>query len=725
MALARILRLPVILMLTCIACSLLTGSANSATLTITGTSISTSSTRDGCTITLGYQITSDAATTAYLVATLIGPNSSNDTVKDLLPSGQSVSVTAGTNWYYRNFMVNLPPNASTAGALYDVKYAVNWGTSSAPPVTQYDILTMLSPISVRIPILMYHKIGDALYSQYWITTSMLATHMDALKAYGYTAVTCRDLMDMRAGLKPIPPKPVQITFDGGYENFLADALPTISARGFKMTLFQLVYYMGMDNSWDGDNNPLLYFMSLSELNQAYNTGYVDLQSHSMKHSDLTTCTSSTRTYELVTSRQTLQGYYPGEPIDFFCYPYGSYNLTAEKATRDAGYFGAYAAWGGIETTSSNKWALKRIPIYWDTVTDYDPNNASKFFLNMIGDPMPLPTVVPSFVSYLDPVTNVVIPNNELKWGQTVKVRIIVSNTAAAADAAMTLVLDNDSDQSNGVVYDSHATNPSQDIIMTSWTGGKQIEWLWTVPIDAPTGQYTAQLNVRDTKYVFGYKKANYSAFKVTSDLTTLAGTNGMPDGSYVTLKNAAVTAAFTDCFYIEDDARICGIRVEKAGADVSAGMRVDVAGALGTNASGERCISASIVNPKGSGQIKPLGITVKAVGGGASGYQGGVLADEGAVEKTWAPMSGMNNIGILIRTWGKVKSIDTATRTMVIDDGSESNLDCKWGDNVSVDPNWTYVSLTGISSCEKVGGELHRVLIVTAAGNGEGRILNF
>lgn len=52
---------------------------------------------------------------------------------------------------------------------------------------------------------------------------------------------------------------------------------------------------------------------------------------------------------------------------------------------------------------------------------------------------------------------------------------------------------------------------------------------------------------------------------------------------------------------------------------------------------------------------------------------------------------------------------------MVIDDGSDVDLKCMWSSEVTIDPDWTYVFLTGISSCEKSGEQLSRLVLIVSA----------
>jgi parallel beta-helix repeat protein len=197
------------------------------------------------------------------------------------------------------------------------------------------------------------------------------------------------------------------------------------------------------------------------------------------------------------------------------------------------------------------------------------------------------------------------------------------------------------------------------------------------------------------------------------------------DGSGVYIAGAVVTAAFPDFFYIESDNRACGIRVNKTGHSLASGMRAYVVGAPSTT-SGERCIAASDAHradpPNDSGAVDPLGLTNKALGGGTFGLQGGVwgwVLTSGTPPRTWQQISGLNNIGLLVRTCGKVVEIDSASPAtwFKIDDGSGVNVKCLVGSGVTVNPSWTYVGVTGISSCETVGAELHSLLRVRVQGD--------
>ena len=79
----------------------------------------------------------------------------------------------------------------------------------------------------------------------------------------------------------------------------------------------------------------------------------------------------------------------------------------------------------------------------------------------------------------------------------------------------------------------------------------------------------------------------------------------------------------------------------------------------------------------------------------------------------------MNNMGLLVRTWGRIVERDSNSPMawFKIDDGSGVNAKCVVPSGVIVDPNWACVRVTGISSCENVGGGLHRLLRVRVQGD--------
>lgn len=202
--------------------------------------------------------------------------------------------------------------------------------------------------------------------------------------------------------------------------------------------------------------------------------------------------------------------------------------------------------------------------------------------------------------------------------------------------------------------------------------------------------------------------------------STLKDARLAPGGYPANMIGTVVTAAFPDFFYVESDNRTAGIRVNSVGHALTQGMRVDVTGSLTTNTDSERCVDASDAHicaaPNDRGSISPLALPNSFLGGGTAGQQPGVwgwvssVGSDGHAVRTWGAVSGINNIGLLVTTWGKFTKTGDATFT--IDDGSGVNVECVVPSGVTLSDSWTYVAVTGISSCQTAGSEVHRLLRV-------------
>lgn len=679
---------------------------------ITATDISQNQARDGQTFTLRYKIYCDTAVQVSLGCTLHGPN--EQIVEDDTHEGSQYDLTLspGEQWYQRYFFLNMSPGAGIG--YYNVEYGVSWGTNGFTSVTRNQALNILTPISVRIPILAYHKVGPVAYSEYWTTTDDFTAQMKAIKAYGYTAVALQDIMDYRAGIKNPPAKLIAITFDDAYENLLTDAYPAMVLAGIeKATCFVPTGRIGGDNSWDtGDNDPVIVHMTWDEARYLYGTGLMDMQSHTVSHPYLRSLGPSTLNSELTNSASAIKdelGYRPR----FISWPYGQTSSTINKAARVADYFAGVVAWDGVEPTCANKWELQRVPIDWNTSTDYDPNNPSNFLFNKISSGVPVPVIAIGSIEYLDVATGVPLADNQVYRGSSVKVRVHVNNSGETSQVTASLKLDCDTDHQNGITFDSHAE--SFDITKNLVSGMDSYEWVWRVPSDAPPGGYYASVAFHDVNYVLGFAYSSplwQGAFHVKSlsDVKTLA------NGAQMNCIRAPVSAAFPSAFYLQTSDRLLGIRVEASNHGMLAGDMAVVGGIIKTNPDGERYIEASIMQKDGVGSVRPIGMPNRPLGGGDGRYDsstgGGQVGVFGG--------TGLNNIGLLVTTWGKITEIGDGY--YYIDDGAGLRDGTKTGDannvgiRVTCDPNshqtGEFTMVTGISSVFKTpDGKIARLLL--------------
>ena len=216
----------------------------------------------------------------------------------------------------------------------------------------------------------------------------------------------------------------------------------------------------------------------------------------------------------------------------------------------------------------------------------------------------------------------------------------------------------------------------------------------------------------------------------TSSPVSVSDTKKMPDGTHVVLEEAVVSAGTFEVgryCYVQHPDRSCGIRV--AGRVLDRGQQVVVYGVTDT-VGGERVIRSTALEAAGGpADVAAVGMPNRDLGGGDFCYDPG----QGTGQSGVVDGIGLNNIGLLVRTWGRVKSADPGSKTFVIDDGSGRDIKCvgprrlpypddppnptnpDWG--AEPDPDFSlpaqdaYVSVTGISSCE-VSGQSELVSVV-------------
>lgn len=198
----------------------------------------------------------------------------------------------------------------------------------------------------------------------------------------------------------------------------------------------------------------------------------------------------------------------------------------------------------------------------------------------------------------------------------------------------------------------------------------------------------------------------------------------LPDGTSVSITSKIVSFASTNYFYIQEanndtessDFPVGGIRVEKTSNGFTAGKWVNVSGTIQTNSSKERyisCSSASTVTT-GTATVVPYYMNNKDIGGGNWNYDSNTTV--GQAGSTYS--SGLNNVGMLIRTTGIVNYIDSSSTYIYIDDGSAirdgNGLDPTGADipgirvilgSVTAPVTTAYVSITGVSSLAIVAGQ--------------------
>lgn len=211
-----------------------------------------------------------------------------------------------------------------------------------------------------VPILMYHRIADVPGDRNALPPEKFRKQMDFLAQNGFTTVTMEAVYDYYAAGKPLPQKPVLLTFDDGYEDNYSIALPILTKYQMNAVVFPIADWIGRENKWENFSKAPTRTMTWEEL-QKWQAAGLSIASHTVTHPFLSTYAEDELKAELSKSKETLE-YHLRRPIDFLCYPYGNFDQKTIAAMKSSGYKAGFAIFDGVPLWNIDLFALPRIPI---------------------------------------------------------------------------------------------------------------------------------------------------------------------------------------------------------------------------------------------------------------------------------------------------------------------------------------------------------------------------
>lgn len=182
------------------------------------------------------------------------------------------------------------------------------------------------------------------------------------------------------------------------------------------------------------------------------------------------------------------------------------------------------------------------------------------------------------------------------------------------------------------------------------------------------------------------------------------------DGERVAISDVVISGAFDGFFYIEQQDRVAGIRVVWP-EGVPMDHAVSVSGFLETRNGIERQIRADGVIVGDSAVIEPLGMGNRSLIGGNFEYHAGPPAS-GQMGKVG---TGPNNVGLLVRTWGRVTA--PTTSSFVLDDGSDIYPTVVVPAEVTPPSEGDFVRVTGISSLQGTPEDLLAIILARSSSD--------
>jgi peptidoglycan/xylan/chitin deacetylase (PgdA/CDA1 family) len=188
--------------------------------------------------------------------------------------------------------------------------------------------------------------------------------MDLIEAMGYTTVTVSRLVQAMHGGQPLPPRPVVLTFDDGFEDFYTAALPVLQAHRFAATLYVVSGCVGGTSRWLADEGEgERRMLTWGQLREVADAG-VECGAHSCTHPQLDVVSRARARAEIVRSRRELEDGL-GRAVHSFAYPHGYHDGVVRRMVAEAGYSSACGVKHVHSSLQDDPYSLGRVIVRRD------------------------------------------------------------------------------------------------------------------------------------------------------------------------------------------------------------------------------------------------------------------------------------------------------------------------------------------------------------------------
>jgi peptidoglycan/xylan/chitin deacetylase (PgdA/CDA1 family) len=239
-----------------------------------------------------------------------------------------------------------------------VEAAIIWGGAIVTRVEARD-----RESAREVPILMYHSIADSgppELGRYRVSLHAFRDHLRFLRRHGYYSVSLSEWARCIANGELMPGRPVIITFDDGYRDFITHAAPLLEAADFRATVFVVAGKVGATADWDKTSWPSLRLLEWDDLRDLRRRGF-EIGSHTSTHTDLRALSEE----EILTDARKVRTIFHeqlGCDVDIVSFPWGRSDARIRMAFARTGYYAAVTTEHGCSSLSDDPLYLPRIEI---------------------------------------------------------------------------------------------------------------------------------------------------------------------------------------------------------------------------------------------------------------------------------------------------------------------------------------------------------------------------
>ena len=218
-----------------------------------------------------------------------------------------------------------------------------------------------SALSLSIPILMYHHVGDwgesrADWAPWVVRSKEFRAQMDWLVANGFHTITFRELLAGQKAGESLPAKSFIISFDDGWSAQEGVVRAELEPRGMHAVFFVYTAAVGATPNNSG-------YISWEQLRILESAGH-EVQSHTVSHGRLTDMPPSQLDREMRESRATIEREMH-HSVEVVAYPFGIYDERVMRAASAAGYEFGLRADADLVVGKPLQYRMPRIRVGYD------------------------------------------------------------------------------------------------------------------------------------------------------------------------------------------------------------------------------------------------------------------------------------------------------------------------------------------------------------------------
>jgi peptidoglycan/xylan/chitin deacetylase (PgdA/CDA1 family) len=214
-------------------------------------------------------------------------------------------------------------------------------------------------------VLMYHKVNDLQPNPTTVPTAVFAEQMALLGELGYVPVSLEHVRDHYVSGAKLPDGAVLITFDDGYRDNLANALPILQRHGYPAVIFVPIGFLDGDRPLPheealralGVRNETVDWGELAELE----AGGIRVESHGIGHRPVSELELAEAAREIALSKLRLEERL-GRPVEAYAFVKGSladYRPEHVSLVQQAGYSLGFTSVSGANGPATDRFRLRR------------------------------------------------------------------------------------------------------------------------------------------------------------------------------------------------------------------------------------------------------------------------------------------------------------------------------------------------------------------------------